>query len=218
MGGAVGGLVRFDGTPNRDNPPRSSGLVTGTAGGPAGHFAEPFVPCSSNILDCFSKADFAYRAGSHWGRGSVGGPGTRQPRGTRSRFIPGRAETAQPGFPAGIDPLDTALSTPLTFLAEEIAPFTGDGTGGANASPAQSQRFAIFPQNGAIGGIGGEVVAIPVPTPTPTPTPTTTPPVIDTPVSAVPEPATWLQLLIGFAIVGTMLRWHRGRRGARQFS
>lgn len=212
VGGAVGSLVRFDGTPSQDNTTRSSGVVSGTAGGSAGHFAESFVPCSSNILDCFSKADFAYRAGSRWGNGSVAGLGTRQPRGTRSRFIPGRAETVQPGFPAGIDPLDTAVSTPLTFLAEEIAPFTG----GASGSAAQSQRFNISPQNGGIGGIGGEVIAVPIATPTPTPT--TTPPVIETPVPAVPEPATWLQMLIGFAIVGTMLRWRRARRGAMRFS
>ncbi len=231
VGGVIGGgLALVDGTLDpggdavRAGETVSSGGNSGLILGFAGHTAEPFVPCSSNVLDCFSKADLAYRAGSRWGSGSVAGLGTRQPRATRSRFIPGRDETAQPGFLLGIDPLDAAVSAPLSFLAEEIAPFTG----GASGSAAQSQRFDIFPQNGGIGGIGGEVIAIPVPTPTPTPeptptttptpSPTTMPPMIETPVSAVPEPATWLQMLIGFAIVGAMLRWHRGRRGARQFS
>ncbi len=219
VGGVFGGgLALVDGTLDpAGDAVRAGGIVrsggnSGRMAGFAGHSAEPFVPCSSNILDCFSKADFAYRAGSRWGSGSVAGLGTRQPRGTRSRFIPGRDETAQPGFPAGIDPFDTAVSTPLTFLAEEIAPFTG----GASGSAAQSQRFDISPQNRGIGGIGGEVVAVPIATPTPTPT--TTPPVIETPVPAVPEPATWLQMLIGFAIVGVLLRRRRVPRSATRLS
>lgn len=216
-GGAIGGgfwwyggtLRQVDDTARFDTIPSQS-LSFG------GHLAEPFIPCSSNIIDCFSKADFAAHTGARLGTGLSAGRSTRQSRGPRSRFIPGRDETPQPGFPVGIDPLDATVSTPLTFLAEEIAPFTGGGSGSA----AQSQRFNLSPQNAGVGGIGGEAIAFPVPTPTPTPapTPTTTPPVIETPVPAVPEPAIWLQMLVGFAIVGTMLRGRRGRRGAKQFS
>lgn len=50
----------------------------------------------------------------------------------------------------------------------------------------------------------------PTPTPAPTPTPEPTPPVTPTPEPtpnpAVPEPATWVMMLLGFGLVGASLR------------
>jgi hypothetical protein len=51
----------------------------------------------------------------------------------------------------------------------------------------------------------------PVIDPTPTPFPTPTPPIIDPtgPVSPVPEPAAWALWLLGFGVVGSLIRWRR---------
>jgi hypothetical protein len=56
----------------------------------------------------------------------------------------------------------------------------------------------------------------PTPTPTPpvidpTPFPTPTPPVIDPtgPISPVPEPAAWALWLLGFGVMGSLIRWRR---------
>jgi hypothetical protein len=51
----------------------------------------------------------------------------------------------------------------------------------------------------------------PIIDPTPTPFPTSTPPVIDPtgPVSPVPEPAAWALWLLGFGVVGSLIRWRR---------
>lgn len=46
-------------------------------------------------------------------------------------------------------------------------------------------------------------------TSTPTPVPTDVIPVVPVPVAAVPEPATWLSMILGMGIVGTALRRRR---------
>jgi len=185
---------------------RSGGSVS-LVRGLAGHVAEPFVPCSSNVLDCFSKAQFGYGPGSRTGAGSS------RSRGPRSRLIPRRAPSLEQGIAGASLPLDESLSIPLAQLAEEFAPFTG-GAGGSGARAAP--QFDLFPASAGPGGIGDEPSLVPIPTPTPDPTTPPTDPV--TPIPAVPEPAIWLQLLIGFAIVGTILRRRRMRRGAVRFS
>lgn len=223
VGGVIGGgLALVDGTPDPAGDAVRAGGTVGSGGtsglvmGFAGHTAEPFVPCSSSIIDCFSKAEFARGFGSRLGASARPGSGASRLRGPRSRSIPARAPALAESFPAGVSALDDTVSAPLTFLAEEVAPFTG-GAGGGGAQPLRPAPF--FPAPG-IGGIGGEVAADPASSPSPTPSasPTTTPAIPETPIPAVPEPATWLQMLIGFAIVGIAMRWRRVRRGAANFS
>ena len=221
VGGAIGGgLALVDGTLDpagdavRADGTFRSGGSSGLVMGFVGHTAEPFVPCSSSIIDCFSKAEFARGSGSRFGAGP--GSGASRSRGPRSRSIPPRAPALAESFPAGVSALDDTVSTPLTQLAEGLAPFSGGAGGGGT----QALRLAPFFPAPGIGGIGGEVAAAPASTPSPTPSanPTTTPAIPEMPIPAVPEPATWLQMLIGFAIVGIAMRWRRVRRGAANFS
>jgi len=59
---------------------------------------------------------------------------------------------------------------------------------------------------GSGGGVGGGVGG--------TPPATTAPPGIDQPpVSAVPEPATWASMVVGFGLVGALARRRRARAG-----
>jgi hypothetical protein len=43
----------------------------------------------------------------------------------------------------------------------------------------------------------------------PTETPTPTPPIVTPPITAVPEPDTWMTMLLGFGFIGWQLRWRR---------
>ena len=209
VGGAIGGgLSRVDEALGPVDDPIRSGAIPGVTGAFTGHAAERFIPCSSNILDCFSKAEFARRYGS--GFGSL--PGASRSRGPRSRFIPPRAPTLAQGLAGGDPALDDAIASPLAQLAEEVAPFSGGGNAGGGRAP----QFDLFPPTAGNGGIGGQVPAALVAAPTPAPS--NTPAIPETPIPAVPEPATWLQMLIGFAIVGSAMRWRRARRGAANFS
>ncbi len=202
IGGAIGAGVSPLGAPlSPVGSPVRSGGSPATGQRFAGHVAEPFVPCSSSVIDCFSKAQFGYG----YGPGSRAGALANQSRGPRSRLIPRRAPSGAGGVAGSDIPLDETLSIPLAQLAGENAPLAG-GAGGNNARAVP--QFAPFPASAGPGGIGGEAALVPAPTPTPTPSPTTTP---TDPIPAVPEPAIWLQLIFGFGIVGGILRRRRIR-------
>lgn len=234
LGGVIGGgLSLFDQSIGRANPSNALGSPGRAALTFAGHVAEPFIPCSTDIAECFRKAKVAssVRLGPAIPRAAS------RSTGPRSRSIPGRDGPVGSLF-------DEALPLIPSFPGQFA--FGGVPTGGFAGAP-----FGPFPGALVPGGIGGGVPATPGPTPapspgptdpgtpaptptptptgpetpvppgpdTPTPTPTPTPTGPDTPgpnlpetpVPAVPEPATWLQMLLGFAIVGTALRRITGR-------
>lgn len=112
--------------------------------------------------------------------------------------------------PAGLGTLPGGLILPGTAAAPvpgAVAPVPGGGVG-----------FVPVPGGGGViigPGGGGTPGAT---TPTPTPTPTVTPPVVvptpmptptTPPVAAIPEPSTWLMLIVGFGFVGRTLRRRR---------
>ena len=211
LGGAIGGgLTLFDQPFDQANASNSLGSGGKAALTLAGHVAEPFVPCSTNIAECFRKAKVtsSVRLGPAIRRGAS------RSTGPRSRLIPARDD--------GIGGLfDESLPLIPSFPGQFA--FGGVPTGGFAGAP-----FGPFPGALVPGGIGGETPATPAPSPSPTnpgePTPTPTPTgpetpgpdLPDTPVPAVPEPATWLQMLLGFAIVGSVLRRMTGRRITRR--
>lgn len=88
---------------------------------------------------------------------------------------------------------------PVATTPSSLAPVPSGNPGIVNPPP-------IFP--GGPSGPNTPTVPVPEPGATPTPTPTPTP---VTPVPAVPEPATWATMLVGFMVIGVALR----RRGAR---
>lgn len=137
------------------------------------------------------------------------------------------AETAAPPAAApatlGIFPGEAFISSPQSAVAAAPAP------GGFGFVPVPGGGGVIIgPGGGGSGGPGGIGGATPNPTPTPTvtpsptPTPTATPPVVVVPtpsptvppVSAVPEPSTWLMLITGFGLLGSAVRRQRRRRPA----
>ncbi|MDR6787261.1 hypothetical protein J2Y58_000602 [Sphingomonas sp. BE138] len=118
-------------------------------------------------------------------------PGERVLSGVRERepigVVPGGA---LPITPAGFVP---DLPVPVTPGA--LGPLPPGGGTGFNPPP-------VFP-TGPTTGIPG----VTNPTPTPTPTPIE-------PAPAVPEPATWMTMLLGFAITGLAVRRHKRTRAS----
>lgn len=114
------------------------------------------------------------------------------------------------GFPndfTSVPPVDTLGAAPGgigTIPAIGSGPILiGGGVPGGSGGPAPGGGGG---GPGAIGGGGGGM-------PTPTPTTTPIPPVTSvTPVPSVPEPGTWIMLIVGFGFVGAGMR--RGRRAA----
>lgn len=112
-------------------------------------------------------------------------------------------------FPAG-----TAVAPAAAGIAPAPGPFGGfagspGGSGGAFIVGPGAGGGAPGAGGGAPGADTGPGVSVtPTPTPPavlPTPTPTATVPAI----SAVPEPATWLTMILGFGAVGASLRTRR---------
>jgi hypothetical protein len=101
-----------------------------------------------------------------------------------------------PAVPPPGTPLYGVVGKPEVIPA---APPLGGGGGGG----------VVFPAAPSVGGGGGGIVVPPAVTTVP---PTTTPGVPGT--SAVPEPASWAMMLVGFAMIGRVLR--RSRRPAGQ--
>jgi hypothetical protein len=108
-------------------------------------------------------------------------------------------------------PAQPAPTTPTQKLATVVAPVTPVAPAPLAPPPTLASVVAppaglpggfILPGIGGIGGIGA----------TPTPPTTTPPPPVETPVPAVPEPGTWMLMLLGFGIAGTAAR--RGRRSS----
>ncbi len=128
--------------------------------------------------------------------------GAVPPRGPRERVLSVVRERAPGPFaPVGDLPITPTgfvpdLPTPLT--PDALGPLPpGGGTDGFNPPP-------IFP-TGPNTGIPG------VPNPGPTPGPTPTP---DMPAPAVPEPATWAMMTLGFAMTGFAVRRRKRTRAS----
>jgi len=98
----------------------------------------------------------------------------------------------------------------VTFADPGLLGLDTPGTGGGVGTPGGIGGGGGFPGIGVppIGpGSGGPTPDNPV-TPTPSPTPTPTPPQ----ESPIPEPATWLLMIGGFALAGTAMRRRRTAR------
>lgn len=87
---------------------------------------------------------------------------------------------------------------------EPLPPTVGPGSIGGGATPP-------IIVGGGGGGSGGGGGGTPVTTPTPVPTPTPTPGIDN----AIPEPATWLSLMLGFFAMGFGLRGSAARQFRR---
>ena len=131
-------------------------------------------------------------------RKAVPGP-SGQPASSKGRSAPTQgAGQIDPGVPPAFEAIDLgqsgdeASADGVGFVPFETGPF---GRGGSGAG------FAIDGLGGGAIGGGGLVPPSPpggVPLPDPTP-----------PVSAVPEPQTWLMMLVGFFLLGAALRSRR---------
>ncbi|UZK67722.1 PEPxxWA-CTERM sorting domain-containing protein [Sphingomonas sp. M1-B02] len=86
-----------------------------------------------------------------------------------------------------------STETGLIEIPLQEAILTGPGLGGASVIPSA----------------GGPAVAGVLPGPMPTATPTFPTGPIAPPVSAVPEPTTWLTMMIGFFVIGGAMRRRR---------
>ena len=118
-----------------------------------------------------------------------------RPRTPRERVLSNvREREPIGGVPTGDLPIAPAGFVPdLTPVTPDALGPTAPGGGGDSFGPPP-----VFPT-----GPGGNIPGVPGPTPTPTPT---------TPVPAVPEPATWAMMTLGFAITGLAVRRRKRTR------
>ncbi|MFK3890962.1 PEPxxWA-CTERM sorting domain-containing protein [Sphingomonas sp. NPDC079357] len=117
-----------------------------------------------------------------------------RPRSPRERVLSNVRERS----PAGIVPAGDLPIAPGGFVPD-LTPVTPDALG--PLGPGGGDTFGpppVFPT-----GPGGNIPGVPGPTPTPTPT---------TPVPAVPEPATWAMMALGFAVTGFAVRRRKRAR------
>ncbi|MEH3120562.1 MAG: PEPxxWA-CTERM sorting domain-containing protein [Sphingomonas phyllosphaerae] len=120
---------------------------------------------------------------------------SNRPRSPRERVLSNvRERDPVGGVPAGDLPITPAGFVPdLSPVTPDALGPVGPGGGGDSFGPPP-----VFPT-----GPGGNIPGVPGPTPTPTPT---------TPVPAVPEPATWAMMSLGFAITGLAVRRRKRTR------
>ncbi|PVX29442.1 PEP-CTERM sorting domain-containing protein [Sphingomonas pokkalii] len=116
-------------------------------------------------------------------------------------------------LPADTMPAGEAMMPPpafaqIPYVALADGPPGGAGPSGSNGGGQGLAPSPVFPGGGGSGGGGGGGGIIVAPTPTPTP-PTPPPPI--PPISAVPEPASWVLMLVAFPMIGAMVR-RRNRR------
>lgn len=123
---------------------------------------------------------------------SVMGAGPEGPLGS----APTALETMPGALIAPGAPAITALPAPggIGFVP-------GPGGGGVVIGPG--------PGSGGTPGGGGAIVPTPTPTPSSPSAPTSTPTPTIPPVSAIPEPGTWLMLIAGFGLLGAAMRKQR---------
>ena len=118
-----------------------------------------------------------------------------RPREPRERVLSNvRERDPVAGVPAGDLPITPGGFVPdLAPVSPDALGPVGPGGGGDSFGPPP-----VFPT-----GPGGNIPGVPGPTPTPTPT---------TPVPAVPEPATWAMMTLGFVITGLAVRRRKRTR------
>lgn len=212
--GVAGGLAPAAGPIGRmlDSASRSFGnprprAVAGPAGTPA-----PGTAASAGTSPAVAAADTPSTvpaASAATGEGSTGrNPGGTPPFGGLlsqlspisgpSGFVPDATPTPQPTPPAA-----TPTPNPTTTPGPTPTPTPEPSGTPVNPTPTPTPPVA-------------EPTPTPTPTfpaidPTPTPFPTSTPPIIDPtgPVSPVPEPAAWALWLLGFGVMGGLVRWRR---------
>lgn len=112
--------------------------------------------------------------------------------------VPGVGPFGPGGFP-----------TDITNPGSSVPGAPVDQTGGVPGGPGGPGFGGVFTPPIGGGGGGGGVIVTP-PNPNPNPEPEGPGPV--TPIPGVPEPATWLTMIMGFGLVGHALR--RRRRAA----
>ena len=109
-----------------------------------------------------------------------------------------------PPIPAVVPPIPAA---PLYNLVAGVPPaIVPVGTmGGPPITLTPGAFFAVVPGGGGGGGVPPPVVSVPPETPVTPVTPVT--PTLQT--SGVPEPTSWIMMLIGFALIGGTIREKR---------
>ncbi len=123
--------------------------------------------------------------------------------GRRSRMLPtGKEATESTGanrsIPRDISPESTTELTPASLPLDAPQPGFAPAAAGPESAPLGVSGPAGFP-----GIVSPSILdTLAAETPTPTPTPTTTTPA----TTAVPEPATWLSMIMGFGLIGIGLR------------
>jgi hypothetical protein len=124
-----------------------------------------------------------------------------------------RRRTVRPCDPTSASPIALVALADLPAATSQLPPpdiFTPDG--GA-AALARSDRSNSMPGFGSVklparGALGAPVLGGPPGSPPEGPPP---PPTPDTPTSAVPDVATWVAMVIGFAMAGQVIRSCRRR-------
>ncbi|RYX81302.1 PEP-CTERM sorting domain-containing protein [bacterium] len=117
----------------------------------------------------------------------------------RSAFL---ARLARPGGLAGVIPPSPvpAANVASPTVPESLVPL---GAGPLNDPTAPGDVARNFRDNPLAGATPQQFSPAVTPDPTATPSPD--------PVGAVPEPATWLSMMLGFFVLGTLLRRQRAR-------